>query len=250
MIRKNLLNSTKFDGLILIIGIFILWQLATLLVGSYVLPGPISSLKYLAGEMRDPDFIFHLLETSKAFALALFLSILIGLSVGLSLGISRMSGDVMEPIIITLYSIPKITLYPIVLLIFGLGISAKVAFGVMHGVIPIILFTMTAVRNIPPVYVKSIRAYGLSSLQGVKHVLIPAAIPEIVAGLRIGFSLTLLGTLIGEMFASQRGVGYLLMLAMEHNNVLTIVGLSLILFVFATSFSTAILYWERRLRRV
>ena len=64
------------------------------------------------------------------------------------LGAHRLSGEVTEPILTALYSIPKITLYPVILLLFGLGISAKIAFGVIHGIIPVILFTMNAVRNI------------------------------------------------------------------------------------------------------
>ena len=69
-------------------------------------------------------------------------------SSGLALGAHRLSGEVAEPILVALYSIPKITLYPVILLLFGLGISAKIAFGVIHGIIPVILFTMNAVRNI------------------------------------------------------------------------------------------------------
>ena len=69
-------------------------------------------------------------------------SVVIGLLVGFWLGFERLSGDVLEPMIVTLYAIPKLTLYPILLLAFGLGLSAKVAFGVLHGVIPIILFTL------------------------------------------------------------------------------------------------------------
>src|SRR5690625_4525505 len=157
MNKNKIIINTKYDGLLLLIGIFILWELATLLIGAYVLPGPVVSIKYLFEQLRDPSFMPHLIETSKAFSLALLLSVLIGIAIGLAFGINRMTGDVMEPIIITLYSIPKITLYPVVLLIFGLGVSAKVAFGVMHGVIPIILFTMTAVRNIPIVYIKNIQ---------------------------------------------------------------------------------------------
>ena len=72
--------------------------------------------------------------------------------IGLALGAHRLAGEVTEPILAALYSIPKITLYPVILLLFGLGISAKIAFGVIHGIIPVILFTMNAVRNIRAVY--------------------------------------------------------------------------------------------------
>ena len=66
------------------------------------------------------------------------------MTLGLALGAHRLSGEVAAPILVALYSIPKITLYPVILLLFGLGISAKIAFGVIHGIIPVIMFTMNA----------------------------------------------------------------------------------------------------------
>ena len=107
-----------------------------------------------------------------------------------------------------LYSLPKIALYPIILQIFGLGLSAKVAFGALHGVIPVALFSMNAVRGINPTHLRTARVLRLSSIETVRTIVAPAIVPEIVTGLRVGFSLTLLGVLIGEMFASQHGMGF------------------------------------------
>ena len=131
------------------------------------------------------------------------------------MGAHRLAGAVGEPILVALYSLPKITLYPVVLLIFGLGISGKVTFGAMHGMLPVALLTMNAIRNIPPVYLKSARTMHLSTWQTICTVLFPATLPEIVSGLRIGFTLTLLGVLLAEMFASKRGLGFLIINAMS-----------------------------------
>jgi NitT/TauT family transport system permease protein len=237
------------DGLILLAAILGLWQLASWFVGAAVLPGPLRTVQEVWVEMSDADFGAHLAETGKAFVTALCISLVGGTLLGVLLGARRLAGDVFEPLLIALYSIPKIALYPIVLLVFGLGISAKIAFGAIHGIIPMVIFTMTAVRNIRPVYMRSIRTHRLSAWQGAAYVLIPAAVPEIVAGLRIGFSLTLLGTLLGEMFASQKGIGHLLMIAIDRNDSPTIMALSLMLFLFATSVSLGLLQWDRRLRR-
>jgi len=152
-------------------------------------------------------------------------------------------------VLVALYSIPKITLYPVILLLFGLGISAKIAFGVIHGIIPVILFTMNAVRNMRPVYLRAARAMRLSAVQTAATIIVPAALPEIVSGFRIGFALTLLGTLIGEMFASQRGIGYMLVKAMETGDTGTVMSLALLLVVLATAASAALLALDRRLRR-
>lgn len=237
------------DGITLIVALAALWQLASWVFGPLVLPSPARTLQQLATEVSAPDFGVNLAATATAFAAALLIAVVGGIAIGLALGARRLAGDVMEPILMALYSIPKIALYPVVLLIFGLGISAKIAFGAIHGIIPIAIFTMTAVRNIPPVYLRSSRAHRLTTMQSALHVLIPAAVPEIVAGLRIGFSLTLLGTLLGEMFASQRGIGHMLMRAIERNEAPTIMALALMLFVFATVVSLGLLQWDRRLRR-
>src|SRR4029453_18585722 len=129
------------------------------------------------------------------------------------------------------------------------GISAKIAFGALHGIIPVIMFSMNAVRNIRPVYLRSARAMRLAPLQTGWHVMVPATLPEIVSGFRLGFALTLLGTLIGEMFASQRGIGYMLVRAMETSDTATVMALALLLVVFATLSSAALLWLDRRLRR-
>ena len=101
--------------------------------------------------------------------------------------------------------------YPVVLLIFGLGISGKVVFGAMHGILPVALLTMGAIRAIPQVYLRSAQSLHLSPWQTITTVLLPAALPEVFTGLRIGFTVTLLGVLLGEMFASKLGLGSMIM---------------------------------------
>ncbi len=236
------------DVVLLLLGILGCWALASWFFGPTILPGPISTFKQVRIEVSDAEFVDHLTETGLAFGAALCISLFGGMAIGLLLGARRLAGDVFEPLLLALYSIPKIALYPVVLLIFGLGISAKIAFGAIHGIIPMVIFTMTAVRNLRPVHLRSIRAHRLTAWQAAVHVLIPAALPEIVAGLRIGFSLTLLGTLLGEMFASQRGIGHLLMRAIDRNDAPTIVALALMLFLFATAVSLGLLQWDKKLR--
>ena len=147
------------------------------------------------------------------------------------------------------YAVPKLTLYPILLLAFGLGLSAKVAFGVLHGVIPIILFTLGAVRNTRPILLRTGYVLRLSRGQMLRWILLPAALPEIFTGVRIGFSLTLIGCLLAEMFASQRGLGYLLMTGIGLHNIDQVMAVTLIIVVFAAVASTLLLQVDQRLHR-
>src|SRR5437588_1746331 len=237
------------DTVLLIVGLVALWQAGTIVLGREALPSPVATVSRLAGIMADEDFPRHAWETARAFLTALVISLVAGLALGLMLGAHRLSGEVTEPVLTALYSIPKITLYPVILLLFGLGISAKIAFGVIHGIIPVILFTMNAVRNIRLVYLRSARAMRLTVAQTAFTIIVPAALPEIVSGFRVGFALTLLGTLIDEMFASQRGIGYMLVKAMETGDTGTVMALALLLIVLATAASAALLALDRRLRR-
>lgn len=234
------------DKLLLIVALLAAWQILSLVAGPEVLTAPLATLRRLLQLMAEPQFAEHAIETGSAFAVALVISLTGGLVLGVLLGAHRLSGEVSEPLLVGFYSLPKVTLYPVVLLLFGLGMSAKIAFGAMHGIIPVVLFTMNAVRNIPQVYLRAARSMRLTPSQLFLHVLVPASVPEIVTGFRLGFSLTLLGTLIGEMFASQRGIGYLLIKSMETNSTDVILALALLLMILATAASWLLLALERR----
>jgi NitT/TauT family transport system permease protein len=208
-----------FDAAVLTLLILALWQALGSWTGGVAVSPPLQTLLYLSDLLRTGTFWDHAAATLAAFLLAFALSALIGLALGLIFGVQRFTGEVAEPILAGFYTIPKVTLYPVVLLIFGLGMSAKVAFGVMHGLVPMTLFTLGAVRSLPPVLIRTAKVLRLSPGRTMLWILVPACLPDIVNGLRISFSLSLLGVLIGEMFSSQRGLGFLLVNGMAQHNV-------------------------------
>ena len=201
------------NAAVLIAGLLAAWQLLYWFAGEAALKPPLATFRYTAQLVTTEAFWPHLSESMRAFAAALAIAVVVGLLIGFWLGFHRLSGEVFEPMLVALYSIPKITLYPILLLAFGLGMPAKIAFGAIHGIIPVALFTINAVRNIKPILIKTGRTLKLGPAEMVRSILFPAALPEIFTGFRVGFALTLIGTLLGEMFAAQRGLGYLLMTA-------------------------------------
>ena len=208
-----------FDAAVLTLLILAFWQVIGSWTEGVAVSPPLQTLVYLFDLLRTWMFWDNAAATLAAFLLAFALSALIGLALGLIFGVQRFTGEVAEPILAGFYTIPKVTLYPVVLLIFGLAMSAKVAFGVMHGLVPMTVFTLGAVRTLPPVLIRTTKVLRLSPARTMLWVLVPACLPEIVNGLRISFSLTLLGVLIGEMFSSQRGLGFLLVNGMAQHNV-------------------------------
>lgn len=237
------------DTLALLMLMLLAWQALHQAVGTTALPGPAPTLAYLAKFVPTWRFIDSALATLAAFACALIIAYGIGLAVGVWMGAHYLSGAVGEPILISLYSLPKITLYPVVLLIFGLSFSGRVTFGAMHGVLPVALLTMAAIRNIPRVYLKSARTLRLSRWQTITTVLIPATLPEVIAGLRIGFTVTLLGVLLAEMFASKKGLGFLIMNAMALLQTEEMITVAIMLFAFAVLANALLLWLEHRLQR-
>jgi NitT/TauT family transport system permease protein len=234
------------DGAAILAVVVAVWAGLNLYAGDVAITGPLRSLAFAAELFGRASFWPHVGATMLAFAWALAISATGGIAIGLLLGLRRFAGEVAEPIFASLYTIPKVTLYPVMLLIFGLGMPAKVAFGVIHGLVPVVLFTLAAVRNIPPVFVRTARALRLTPWQTATTVLAPAVLPEIVTGLRVGFSLTLLGVLIGEMFASQRGLGFLIINGINSHDVRMTTTVSLLVVAFAVLANGALLALDRR----
>ncbi|BEU27505.1 ABC transporter permease [Paraburkholderia sp. 22B1P] len=240
--------KTFISPLGVLIAAIVAWMALHALVGEGSLASPFTTLTQLVSMVGTAEFWQNAGETLRALVYAFVLSLAGGLAIGVGLGANRFLGVVVEPILLNLYSLPKVTLYPLVLLVFGLGTSAKVAFGVMHGMIPVLLFTMNAIRQMKPVYLRSAQTMGLTPWQRVTRVMLPAAAPEISTGVRLGFSLTLLGVLIGEMFASQHGLGYLLTRAMNLGDSRTLMAVALVLIAFALTCNSFLARVERRVR--
>jgi NitT/TauT family transport system permease protein len=240
------MRQRRSDFVILVVAMLGLWQLAWHFAGAEAITPPLETMRRLGTLIARDDFWTHARATGTGFAYASVLALAGGLLIGVGIGSSRTADAILSPILGTLYSMPKIVLYPVILLVFGLGLSAKVAFGAIHGFFPVALFASGAIRNIPSVLLRTGRVMRLSWPQLTRSILLPAALPEIVTGLRIGFSTTLLGTLIGELFASSEGLGFMLIRAMDIHNVPDIMALTLLLFLVATVANTIILAVERR----
>ena len=245
---NRLLKLPGAASALLVLILILLWQGAFMAAGPDAIAAPGETVAWLAGKLMDPDFWGDVRATGSAFLLALAIAIGGGLLLGLLTGLNQTAAETAEPLLLAANSIPKIALYPVVLLLFGIGMPAKVAFGAIHGIIPVAIFTMNACRAIPPVLVKTGAVLRLPMWDRVRSILLPAALPDIATGVRLGFSVTLIGTVLGEMFGAQSGLGYLLMTAIGLQNTQVIMGVTVILVVFAASISTALLAWERKLR--
>ena len=145
-----------------------------------------------------------LMELVAAFAL----SVAIGLSVGLTLGLFDFPRRSFMPMVLLLYGMPQITILPLFILYFGIGPASKIAFGVTHGMFPIIVTVVAGVQNIKPILLTSARAMGANFWQRFRYVIFPHMIPVFFTGMRLGMTGVLLGVLLAELYVSTAGIGY------------------------------------------
>ena len=141
-------------------------------------------------------------------AVAFAISVVIGLAVGLAVGLSRFSNRSLMPIILLLYGTPQITILPLFILYFGIGPPSKIAFGVTHGIFPIIVTIVAGVQNIKPILMTAAHSMGASRWQIFRWVIFPHMIPTFFAGMRLGMTGVLLGVLLAELYVSTAGIGY------------------------------------------
>jgi NitT/TauT family transport system permease protein len=104
--------------------------------------------------------------------------------------------------------VPLATLLPLYVIVFGIGTASKIAFGVSHGVFPIIVTVTSGVQNIDPVLLKSAQSMGASQRQVFTSVVFPHLIPSFFTGMRLAMTAVLLGVLLAELYVSQAGVGF------------------------------------------
>ena len=139
---------------------------------------------------------------------AFAMSVAIGLVVGLSVGLHRFTHKSFMPIILLLYGTPQITILPLFILYFGIGPASKIAFGVSHGIFPIIVTVVAGVQNIKPILLTSAKSMGASRWHIFRWVIFPHMIPSFFAGMRLGMTGVLLGVLLAELYVSTAGIGY------------------------------------------
>lgn len=223
-----------------------LWAAAATLLDSSVFPGPWQSMGSLADDLAQATFRESVLATVRTCALAWLLAAAVGALGGFLLGLSPFWSRVLESPLFALYSIPKVTLYPVFLLFLGLGDVSRISFAFFHGVFPMALLVMAATAGLDRTHLKLADALVLPWHVKLRSIVLPALLPPIVTALRIAFGLTLLGLILGEMFSSDVGLGHELVKNITNVRVDRIAGQVVLIVLIAVVPGLALRWAERR----
>jgi NitT/TauT family transport system permease protein len=164
----------------------------------------------LAAASDGGIFLRAFATTLAEIAAAVAIAWTLGVAIGIMVGSSRLLAAATAPVLSSIFAIPLIVLYPLLMAWLGIGPLSKVVFGAFSGVFPIALNTIDGVRAIEPRYLALARSIGATRLQTYGRVIFPLALPAMVSGLRVGTGLVVIGVLVTEMLASLGGVGFLI----------------------------------------
>jgi ABC-type nitrate/sulfonate/bicarbonate transport system permease component len=232
--KRFLIRRPGLARFAVILALFLLWEAAARWwIDAMFLSPPSRVFASLGALFETKNVPAALRITFWELAIAFAISVVIGLVVGLSVGLSRFSQRSFMPIILLLYGIPQITILPIFILYFGIGPASKIAFGVTHGIFPIIVTIVAGVQNIKPILMTAARSMGASRWQIFRWVIFPHMIPSFFAGMRLGMSGVLLGVLLAELYVSTAGIGYFTQLFTQNFDPTKLLGLISVLAAMA-----------------
>jgi len=169
-------------------------------------PSAIVAAAVTDGQVFLAAFVTTVLEIVAAILIAWTL----GIIVGVVAGSSNVLAAATAPVLSSIFAIPLIIVYPLLMAWLGIGPMSKVVFGVLSGFFPIALNTIDGVRAIERRYLVFARSIGATTLQTYARIVFPLALPSMVSGLRVGTGLVVIGVIVTEMLASLGGVGFLI----------------------------------------
>lgn len=231
--------------------LLVLWELIPMtgLLPELFLP-PLSKTLYVLWTDRAIYFaalLVTLYEVAIAMVIACGLGILVGAVVG---GVAALR-DLLLPVFSSLYAVPIVILYPIFTAWFGIGSQSKIAFAGIYGFFPVMLSTAAGIRTIDPQFLLAARSMGATLPQQITKVIIPASVPTVFAGLRLGGALTIIGVVVAEMLTSSAGIGYLVTLnrtildsARVFAAILAILVLSVVYYKLARAIESRMVVWQ------
>jgi ABC-type nitrate/sulfonate/bicarbonate transport system permease component len=196
------------------IAIVAAWQVWATQADNPKFPAPWSILGTFQDLWLFSEFGTHVVPSLERIALGFAIAVVVGIAIGIPLGLSRWSRLWAMPHIEYWRAIPPPALLPIsVVLLHSIGNLQKVSFIAFFCLFPVLLNTIDGVRGIDPTFVDTARSYGLGRFERIRRIVLPAAMPQIVAGMRNSLALAVIMMVLSEYFASTSGVGYVLLIS-------------------------------------
>ncbi len=204
MTRKH---KSFFVKLVTFIVAMTAWEIAGEHVNPLFLSSPSAILTAFVELMRSGELLSALWSSISAYVIGMTLTVIIGIGIGLAMGRVGLIENILEPYVTALYSTPSIALIPLFILWFGVDETAKVFIIFFLSVFIVIINTYTGVKNLSQSVVDVGVAFGANQRQTFWYIILPAALPFIMTGLRLAVGRGILAMIVAEFFTSISGLG-------------------------------------------
>ena len=197
---------------------------------------------FASGEIWEP-----LRVSASAFAIGLAMAVAVGLPLGVMLGRSRTLNAMLDPFITAFNATPRLVFLPLLLLWLGLGLWSKVVIVFIGALFPILINTYEGVRNSDKLLINVVRSFGAGEWDIARLVVVPNALPYIVAGLRLAIGRAVLGVVVAEFFGSEEGLGVIMVRAASSYHVDIVFAGVIVFAALSLAMTSAVQMMEKRL---
>ena len=190
--------------------ILFLWESVVRLgwVNAFFISQPSAIAATLVRVARSGELWRNLAVSLREFAIGYGASVVVGILAGALAGRFRTVEYALDPFLWFLYSAPLIAFYPIFVLWFGLGVPTVIVITFLLSVTQIAASTLSGFKNVNPGLLRAARSFGATERDLLWKVVLPASVPMVIAGLRLGIGRALMGVVVGELFGATAGLGY------------------------------------------
>lgn len=207
--------SERLIGVVPIVGLLAVWQAIAMsgLAPPALLPTPGAVFARFFQQLGSPAFLDHAAVTLYRLFSGFMIAVIVGVTLGIAAVGSRAFAAIVTPVVRVLAPVPKIALYPALTLTLGYDDASKIALVIADAMFPILLATYQGASAVEPKLAWSARAAGVSPARTLFTVVLPAAMPSVLTGARIGLIISCIVVFLAEMITSTDGLGHLLMRA-------------------------------------
>jgi NitT/TauT family transport system permease protein len=189
-----------------------LWQLSGNDAIRFAMPSFTRTASAFIDLLRSGELLTGLLVSNEALLYGFSLALVVGIPMGLLMGANGLAQRVLQPYLLMLLALPVITVLPIVQAVFGLSVSARIALVFVASFVYVAANTAAGVETVPFELREMASSYGATRWQATRYVVLPAAVPAMMAGIRLGLSRAVIAMVIAELFLAGAGIGNLIVL--------------------------------------
>ncbi len=213
--RFYVANQRLLVGVLSVGGVLLIWELAVRLgwIDEFFFSSPLLIAARFYDLFRTGEILPHLGTSLEEFVVGFLTAVVVGIPMGILAGWYRRLDYLIDPWVTAIYSTPRITLIPLIVIWVGIGLWSKVIAVFLGAIFPILLTTLAGVRSTDTRLISAARCFGAGDLRLLTTVVLPGSLHAILTGLRLGVGRGMVGIVAGEFFAANAGLGYLLLRA-------------------------------------